>query len=309
MNELEFYLNREAERLGSDRDLRRAYARGDVVRIAPGMYVPTDRWASLTDDQRHRLQCHAVLTRHQGLQLSHDSAAALWRLPSFGPWPGRVHVTVEQNIARRSTTALIRHEGGIDQAGSVIDGLAVTSLARTVVDVARTTSFIRAVGVADAALRGARASGFQRDAVDRTVLEREVEIIAGRPGSARAARVVEFADARADRLGESICRAQFHALGLPRPHLQRAFTDRQGRIIPDFYFEEWDLALEFDGVGKYLRGREFHPELTEAQIVVKEKRRENRLRRLVRDVARVEWAESIDRRKLVTVLREHNVPV
>ncbi|MDO7881214.1 hypothetical protein Q5716_03130 [Protaetiibacter sp. WY-16] len=172
---------------------------------------------------------------------------------------------------------------------------------------ARSTSFVRAVGMADAALRGRVGDEIGWEPIDPSALQLHLARASGRTGAVRAGRVLDFADARAESLGESLCRVQFHALGLPAPELQRVFADRRGQIIPDFYFERWDLAVEFDGVGKYLRGRAFHPELSEAELVLREKRRENRLRRLVSDVMRVEWAEALDRRRLSALLREHRV--
>jgi hypothetical protein len=303
MTDQEFYLSIESERIGSDRDLRRAAARGDLSRVASGIYVPSTLWKALDGDERHRLLVRAIASRHMDEQLSHDSAASLWRLPSLGAWPTRAHAAGDDDARGRSTTLLLRHTLGLDPNGVVIDGYRVTSLARTVVDIARSSSFARGVAMADQALRGDPENG--RHPLSRADLEAE----AGRSGAGRARRVADFADGRSANAGESLCRVQFHALGLPAAILQKEFVDRQGRIVSDFYFEEFDLAAEFDGDKKYLRSRAFQRHLSEAEIVLAEKRRENRLRRIVRDVARFDWKDAVDRRRMKAILREHRVPV
>lgn len=300
-----FYLSSEAERIGAGRELRRAAARGELTRIASGIYVDSADWAALGRDERYLRLVHAVSARHSDEQLSHDSAAALWQLPGLGSWPARVHVTADRDDSRRSTSLLLRHRLGRDDGGLNLGGLPVTSLARTIVDIARTAPFARAVGMADAALRGAP----HRAPVTKDDLLSCLWRSPHPSGRARVLGVIDFADERAETLGESLSRTQFHALGLPRPQLQRVFSDDQGDMAVDFYFREFDLVAEFDGDKKYLRTRQFHPELSEVEIVLAEKRRENRLRRQVGDVMRVEWREALDRRRLAHLLRAHGISV
>lgn len=127
---------------------------------------------------------------------------------------------------------------------------------------------------------------------------------ASQRGAVKAQSVIEFASPFAESPGESFARVQFLALGYPTPELQVEFFDDAGFAgTVDFYFSELDLIVEFDGAAKYGAKREFQRELTLEQILIKEKDREDRLRRLVRSFARINWSIASDRRVLANHLR------
>src|SRR5690606_907417 len=86
-------------------------------------------------------------------QYSHDSAAVMWGLPSLGRWSRHIHVVAPRASGGRSQGQVKRHCVGGDADGVDIDGLMVTSLARTLVDTGCTSSFLRAVTMIDAGLR------------------------------------------------------------------------------------------------------------------------------------------------------------
>lgn len=72
--------------------------------------------------------------------------------------------------------------------------------------------------------------------------------------------------------------------GLPRPRLQTVFRDRFGLIgRVDFDFEEYEAVVEFDGALKYGGGS--------PEVLLREKRREDRLRALGRTVIRTDWSD------------------
>jgi hypothetical protein len=176
----------------------------------------------------------------------------------------------------------------------VVNGLPVTSIERTMLDVASTGSFGEAVAVADAALHEvpviARPAALER-------LRSGWERMPGRRASRRVPRVLDFADGDTESPGESISRVTMHILGLPRPVLQREFRDRYGLAgRADFYFPDEDVIGEMDGKGKYL-----DPTMNKgdaARVVLKEKEREDRLRALVRGFVRWGWAEAGDPARL-----------
>jgi hypothetical protein len=100
------------------------------------------------------------------------------------------------------------------------------------------------------------------------------------------------------------------ALGAPIPELQVEFADRRGRIGPvDFYWPELDIVGEFDGNSKYGKRRKFQKGLTLEEILLREKRREDRIRRLVRGFIRWDWAAVRNARQFALLLLEHGVPV
>lgn len=294
------FVSREARLLGSDRQLRRHHADGSLTRLTTGVYVDTQQWADLdaVDQYRTRVRAHS-LSSDPNAQFSHDSAAAEWRLPSIGPWPRVAHQVSGLSAGGTSRVGIRRHAIGLDPDAVEFNGLVVTSLARTVVDMASSTPFVRAVAMADRALRLAP------DGLDfnRALASRETS-----RGAVRAASVIEFATPLAASPGESFARVQFFALGYPPPELQVEFFDELGFAGEvDFYFRELDLIVEFDGRSKYGPLRQYQQGLTLEQMLLKEKDREDRLRRLMRSFARINWSLTADRRALANHLRPHGL--
>jgi hypothetical protein len=123
-------------------------------------------------------------------------------------------------------------------------GAPVTSVARTVVDLARTTSFREGVAIADSALRGKQATKADLNAI--------VAACVRWPGITQARQVVEFADARSESAFESISRVVFAQGGLPPPELQ-VWVGAEGRVIArvDFLWRRYATIAEADGAIKY----------------------------------------------------------
>ncbi|WP_425307868.1 hypothetical protein AADG42_03645 [Ammonicoccus fulvus] len=268
--------------------------RGDLVRVRRGAFRKP---GTLTPEEEH-LELMAAMTGSlvKGAVVSHASAAVLHGLPVPRDVLGRVFVTTPG--VGRVTRHLHRYDARVPEAGCVelgrlpefgalsrlmvgegtdLSGLPVTSLARTVVDLARSLAYHHAVAVVDAALR----MGVGRDA-----LEAELELARRRPGNARARMAVEFGDGRAESPGESWSRVQMAALGLPKPGLQTELFDVDGKLVArvDFDWEEYGVVGEFDGDTKY--GRLLKPGQDVNTVVRKERAREERIRRQDRWVIR-----------------------
>ena len=306
MTELpQLFLSREAQRLGADRELRQLRIRGDAVRVATGVYVSTSAWSLLDVDERYRLRVLAASQISDPLaQFSHDSAAAMWRLPSIGPWPHITHELTAPSPGGTSRVGIRRHGLGLDPHPETVDGVTVTSLARTLVDMSCSTSFVRAVAMVDAGLgeAGDPAAPTKQD------LHGLMDELAPYRGLGRAVRVVEFASAASGSPGESFARVQFRALGYPDPELQVEFFDERGSIgFADFFWRELGLIGEFDGRSKYGRLRKFQSEMTLEQILLSEKEREDRMRRVSRSFVRLDWARVSNRRALADFLRPHGL--
>lgn len=127
---------------------------------------------------------------------------------------------------------------------ALVSGVPVTSVARTVIDLARTASVPEGVAVADSALHGKQTT--------KTELYAVTESCAGWPGIARARQVVDFSDGLAESAFESIARVAFRDGGLPPPELQ-ATVGADGRVIAraDFYWRAHSTIAETDGMAKY----------------------------------------------------------
>jgi hypothetical protein len=183
----------------------------------------------------------------------------------------------EHGIRKHATADLSL---GIEQRGQ----LALTNISRTVVEVAADCSFLTAVGVADWALAQKRTTKADlRAMADRLRIKQ---------GRRKIERVIEFADGRSGSPGESLSRVRMHEAGFPRPVLQQRFDDAEGLAgIVDFWWPEYQLIGEFDGVSKYVREELTHgKDIT--QIVLDEKWREDRLRALGLRVTRWGWSDA-----------------
>lgn len=278
---------------GERNHLARRAARGELVRIARGVYVTTEE-----ADGRHPGDVHRDLVRARNLTASEPyvfcgaSAAALWNLPRVGAWPDRVEVLGHIATGGRSQAGIRRRSLSFPPELEEMDGLLLTSLTDTVVGLGRWESFANAVLAADAALRGLPRAGGGRLATSVPELRTRVDQLGTARGSARARRAVEFADGSAESPGESLSRVRIHALGLPDPELQVEFVDRVGRMAVDFFWRGLGLVGEFDGVGKYVDasmtgGR------SAADVLAAEKEREERLRALGLRIVRWGWQEAL----------------
>jgi predicted transcriptional regulator of viral defense system len=119
--------------------------------------------------------------------VSHQSAAVLLGLPLWGARLDRVHVTRRPPASSQTTGVLRCHVARLrDDEITAVDGLEVTDVARTVLDLARSLPFEAGVVVLDAALH--------EGLLPRHLIEQRLFDIAGTRGSRHAARVVKFGD-------------------------------------------------------------------------------------------------------------------
>lgn len=122
----------------------------DWTPIRPGAYYETGRWEALHQEQRHMaliLTSLPGLRRQGGWVLSHRSAAVLWNLPVIGT--RREAVEVSARADGRGFSGLIdRHR--VEQIPDAVlrHGIPVTSVARTVIDVARVSGLAASLAVA-----------------------------------------------------------------------------------------------------------------------------------------------------------------
>jgi hypothetical protein len=185
-------LARDARTDSARRRLAERARAGDLARVTRGAYLPTSEWASLNEDARFAMRIRSVSATHPGIVLSHAAAAAAWGLPWIGPWPARIDVLCD---GRAASTAFLRRHREPSGEIAVIDGMTVTGLARTVVDVARGPSLARAVAVADAALNRRTRSELAIDSASPD-LDAELAWIPFRHGEVRARHALDFADGR-----------------------------------------------------------------------------------------------------------------
>ncbi|WP_111767933.1 hypothetical protein [Nakamurella deserti] len=282
----------------SDHDLRRAERHGELSRIRRGSYADPDALAGLDTHQRHRVAIAAATRAPTPCVISHASAAVVWGLPLHGVDLDRVHFTRPGAVGGRRSAGRVDH-GGALLPGDVTeqDGIAVTTPARTLVDLARTESPEAAVVAADHAFHeGTTTPSAVRDVLDRS---------AGIPGIGTGRRALLAADGRSESPGESLTR--FVLQGIAPMDAQVELRDAAGRFGArvDLAVRDALLVLEFDGRQKYLALRS--PGQSVEDAVLAEKRREDVIRGLGYLVTRVVWADLTDpaalRRRIADAVR------
>lgn len=256
----------------ADEDLYRAMRDGHIVRIRHGAYTFHDVWTAADEVERHKLRAHAVLRSHDvPLALSHTSAAVEHGLRLFQPQLDKVHVTCLDRVIARTTNDVVYHRG--DPADNEL------------IPVGRQF----AVAPPRAALEAASLADVRSGLV---VLDSVIDLgmctldeiharfanMIGLPNSRKLQITVRLTRKGANSAGESLGRYFMWSQHLPEPVLQFEVRDAYGNLIgvTDFAWPAYGLLGEFDGMMKY--GRLLKEGETAGEAVVREKKREDRLR-------------------------------
>jgi hypothetical protein len=228
--------------------IRRLVRLGVLTPVGRGSYVRAELAAKLGRRGEHVLGLACVLAGSQpGVVGSHQSAAVFHELDQLGPWPSEVAVTHPSGAGRGGGREGVRVHVAALPAGHVTvrGGIRVTSVPRTVVDLARTSPFQAGVVVADSALR--------RGVTTKEELRAVLADCARWPGLARARQVVEFSDGLSESALESISRVAFSDQGIPPPELQVWVGGDDDGVIgrADFLWKRYGTIGEADGALKY----------------------------------------------------------
>ncbi|WBU37727.1 type IV toxin-antitoxin system AbiEi family antitoxin [Homoserinibacter sp. YIM 151385] len=283
-------------------DLIRECRAGRLIRVRRGAYCPREVWDPLPGEERHVLAARAVARRAAlPFAIAGPSAAAVWGMPGAARWPDDVTMAVPYRGGGSSASGVRRTAiAGGSVRSQLVDGIPVTSIARTAIDLARASSSWRGVAVLDWALRTLGPG------VGAAALAEELARAGGSPGFARIRRALELADAASESVGESRARVVIHELGFAPPVLQARFSDREGDMWVDFHWPSVSVVAEFDGHVKYA-----DPAMSggdPAAVLWREKKREDRLRRQVRRVERILWRHLDAPQELAAILAAAGVP-
>lgn len=283
-------LRRRARSNGADR----------LVRVGPNAFVEGTHWDPAGPRQRYVTRVYARLGRiGTAAVASHASAAAVLGLPALGGWDVPVHATVPETMYRGRTRELVLHTRPVPHHHrQEADGIGITTVPRTVVDIAMNDDLRTAVVVADSALRRGHGRAELFAAVSPQVR-----------GRRRAEHVLGLADARAGSAAESFARVVLLELGLPAPVLQQEFVIDGRRYAVDFWFPDQGVVIEVDGRAKYTQER-YLAGRSPTEVFLDEKRRHERLLTVpgVRAVIRLEWRDLFDPDGLVRRFRAAGLP-
>lgn len=238
----------QAERVGWTASARRhAVETGALVRVRHGAYTrPMVSSGNRFADALTRARCEAaaVSILNRRVPVSHASAAVSVGLALIEA-PKRVCVTFPRG--RRGDIADVhRHRGRLVPGQVILLGRILSlSPARTVVDLGCELGIDAAIVAADSALRDGLAT--------RNDLVAALEVCSRWSGVTAAARAVELANPAAESVLESLSRLRIIDAGLPPPEPQVTILDHLGGFCGrvDFYWDEFGVVGEADGMGKY----------------------------------------------------------
>jgi len=250
---------------------RGAYARADLAARAKANGPRAERMLSIATA--------VALSGHQAVASHHDAAIVhgLAMLDRQPPAVIAVSRPSESPGSRTGRPGVRIHQLGLPARHVTVRyGIPVTTVARTVIDLARTLPFRSGVVAADSALRGDHTSKAELEAViincDRW------------PGIERARQVASFSDPLAESPFESIARVAFRARGLPPPMLQVWIMGAEGAIgRVDFLWDAYRTIAEADGAAKYA-----DPDRARQQL-----RRDAELRRAGFEVVHFTWRDLV----------------
>lgn len=245
-------------------------AAGGCVRVSHGAYALADRGS---DDALWTRVRARLAGRGNSVAVAHVTAAHLHnlRMPFVEQLADdRVWLLHAPELAagmHRDGIALLPAQYEPEHI-TEIDGLRVTTLARTAMDLGRGCRLERALVPIDHAL----ARGVPRGALVELAV-----YMKGWPGSRVFKGALEIASPLAESGLESMSRAVVYQEGLDAPELQAELRGASGkRYRVDMVWRRRRVILEIDGEGKY----------KSPQDIFNEKRREDDLRRADWDVIR-----------------------
>jgi hypothetical protein len=307
-----FVLARDMREAGREAELYAAVQSGRLQRVRRGVYsAPRPDDGAMTPPEKDALRYRALVrAAAQSLDrpvFTSYSAAALLELPVLGRWPDSVYVMSRDSNGNRrpgvisvarTTDTHIRHVGGF----------AVTSVEFTLIQLCRHASLGAALTAVDAALHAARTFRAPPPLTTIDRLVEEHERLKPYPGSRRTDEVLRRATHLAETPLETASRLVIEELGFPPPELQRELwlPELGRRAYLDFGWPEYDIGAEADGRGKYRGSGDVEVAI---DTVMKEKEREDEIRRLIRAFTRWDWNEMWARRPIDRRLRRAGLPV
>lgn len=240
----------QARDLGlSDVRLASLVSRGHLVRLRRGTYA-----RALEDRSRDRYltaSIAALSEQRSAHSLSLLSAVALWDLPlPLGP-VDTAHLTKLSGAARsRRVPGLVVHHADSSVTDvTELDGIPVTTAARTVADCLRAFGPRISVPIADAALHRKLTS------IDDIVVQLAMQC--HWPGRSMSDQSLDIVDGRRESWLESFAFVRFVEWGVDLPQPQVAVFDERGDFVArvDAGWLEDGTMLELDGKSKYLLPR------------------------------------------------------
>ncbi len=265
----------------------------DHVRVRPGVHTPRPEWERLQPWEHYLARVHAYALVNPRAVFALESAAALLGLPLFGH-PRHIHTLDVGGTSRAYGD--VRVHATTDGVRTVTDaGISTTAVGETSIALMRALPLAFGLAVGDAAL--ARGVGIE-----------ELWTIAGGSASRRGSRSLRWllprVTADSESVGESVSRAVIEWCGFATPEIQTQLNVEHHTYRLDFFWRSARIAGESDGYGKYAGDAS-----TATAALIREKQREDRLRRHLAGFARWTMADALQVRPLRDTLLAAGVPL
>lgn len=200
-------------------EARRQVISGRWVRVRRGIYLVEPEKARLMGAW---VEARALALRYPGAVVAGVSAARVWQLKQVPGGPPEMVVRPGAALAARADLRPRQWELGAGDV-QVVRGIAVTTLARTLADLACTHDRLDVLPFLDAAVRAGRVTATEVLAIGRTVT--------GRPGASHVADLWGLVDGRAESGLESKVRLRCVDADLVPDAVQLEVRDTSGRLI------------------------------------------------------------------------------
>ena len=307
----EVFTSARARAAGLSATLLTARDAGELVAVRRGVYVAAAGHEELSPILRHREMALAVAQQRPGVVFAGFTAAVLSGMPIVGEVPHDVVVLAAGKSGRRrnGVVEIVRRA---EPPLLTRDGIAVTPVVDTLIEVARTRPLLTALTMADAALWVPRfGTGQPSSTIDR--LRDGFDARLPFPGSRRVSAVLDRTTSCAETPLATLSRLRIEELGFPPPELQVRVDRPRGRgpAFLDFAWPEHGVWGEADGGGKYLgSGVVEGARRSPAEIVRDEKERENDVRSVTKwACGRWDWDEAWNGGVLRGILLRAGLPL
>lgn len=236
-------------------------------------------------------QAQSPTTQPTAEVFSHISAALIHGLPVAYPVTHQVEV-VRPRINRRFKSIHVRGATIPKHHRQGVLGTEVTTVERTLIDVARAYNPDIAVSMLDSALRRSLTT---REKI-LTTLSQCLEV----RNTKKVHLALDLADARRESPAESIAAVRFFQHGIVGfvPQVEFEAASLRSRIRVDFFHKAARLVVEIDGIGKLYLGSGVPRDELE-----RERRREQWLRDRNWQVIRISWKELFKESKFDEIRR------
>ena len=266
----------------------------EYIQVAKDYYAHRDEWLSMTNESQHLDMCACVSKRRKQLMFTGQSSCAVQSIPRLDPFEIRPHCIGESR--RKTNDIIIWNFGKPDPHAKMVNGLLVTGPIRTICDLAKFDS-------TESLLVAINYCLFEK----LFSKEQLAKVLNQHPRMKRKClleRLIKLATPKCESPLETMAWIALYKAGFVMPQQQiniyGKFGKREfiGRVDMYWKLRSREIVLELDGNIKY----------TDRNILIEEKKREDKLRESGLEVIRADWRDVANGR-LIEMLLRRKIPL